>query len=332
MEPVHVLITGAAGQIGYVLAFRVANGDLLGNRKVILHLLEITPALGALEGVCMELTDCAFPNLAGVIATDDIEKAFTGVDVAFLVGAFPRKDGMDRADLLSKNGGIFTVQGKALSDFAKPDVKVLVVGNPANTNALIALASAPKLSAKNFCAMTRLDHNRMIGELSQKLQVPAENVHNVIVWGNHSNTQVPDISNTTFLKDGQIVKAVDVLEKEYYQGEFVQKVSTRGGAVIKKRGASSAASAANAALGHMKSWIFGTPAGEFISMAIPVPENEPYGVKQGVIYSFPCTVDAYGQIHVVEGLPINEFVAQKMKVTEEELISEKKTAWEVLKL
>ena len=332
MEPIHVLITGAAGQIGYVLSFRVANGDLFGERPVVLHLLEITPALQALQGVCMELSDCAFPTLAGIIATDKIEEAFTGVDVAFLVGAFPRKDGMNRSDLLEKNGGIFTVQGKALADFAKPDVKVLVVGNPANTNALIALhAASPKLGPKNFCAMTRLDHNRMIGELSSKLGVCPCSIKKAIVWGNHSNTQVPDVSHIMICKDGECKKATDLLEKTYYENEFITKVSTRGGAVIKMRGASSAASAANAALGHMKSWVFGTKEGDWVSMAIPVPENEPYGIKQGVIYSFPCTVKD-GQITVVEGLEINEFVRGKMQVTEKELQDERKTAWEVLKL
>lgn len=330
MEPVHVLITGAAGQIGYVLTFRIAAGDLFGDRKVVLHLLEIPQGMQALQGCCMELQDCAFPAVAGIIATDKAEEAFKDVDVAFLVGAFPRKDGMDRADLLGKNGGIFTVQGKALSDYAKPTVKVLVVGNPANTNALIALASAPKLGKKNFCAMTRLDHNRMLGELSVKLNVPVNEIHKVTVWGNHSNTQVPDVSHATFGKDNK--KVTDALPIDYLQGEFVQKISTRGGAVIKARGASSAASAANAALEHMRSWCFGTLAGDWVSMAIPVPDNEPYGIKQGVIYSFPCTVDAQGNVKVVEGLAINDWVKGKMAATEQELVTEKETAWKVLGL
>ena len=332
MEPAHVLITGAAGQIGYVLAFRIANGDFLGDRKIILHLLEITPALTALEGVVMELIDCAFPKLVDIVWTDNVEKAFTGVDYAFLVGSFPRKDGMTRADLLEKNGGIFTVQGKALSEYSNPNVKALIVGNPANTNCLIALHSAPKLSAKNFCAMTRLDHNRMLGELSQKLKISPEEIHNVIIWGNHSNTQVPDISHSFCIKDGKKQQLTDLLEKEYFEGTFMEHVSTRGGIVIKKRGASSAASAANAALDHMRSWVFGTKEGEFVSMAIPVPESRPYGIEPGLIYSFPCEITKNGEIKIVENLPINEFIQNKIKISEKELLEEKETAWKALKL
>lgn len=331
MEPAHVLVTGAAGQIGYNLSFRIAKGDLYGDRKVVLHLLEIPFGMKALEGCVMELQDCAFPTLAGVIWTDKAEEAFKDVDVAFLVGAFPRKEGMDRADLLEKNGGIFTVQGKALSDYAKPDVKVLVVGNPANTNAQIAFASAPKLGKKNFCAMTRLDHNRMKGEIAARLGVTAEKIHGVCVWGNHSNTQVPDASRATVELPEGTVKVADKLGLEFLQGEFCQKIATRGGAVIKMRGASSAASAANAAITCVKDWIFGTN-GEIVSMAIPVPDNEPYGIKQGVIYSFPVTVNEKGEVAVVEGLELNDWVKEKMLKTEEELQNEKKTAWEVLKL
>ena len=330
MEPVHVLITGAAGQIGYALTFRIAAGDLLGDRKVVLHLLEITPGMKALEGCVMELQDGAFPQVAGIVWTDKIEEAFKDVDIAFLVGAFPRKDGMDRSDLLSKNGGIFTVQGKALSDFAKPTVKVLVVGNPANTNALIALASAPKLGKKNFCAMTRLDHNRMKGEIAHLMKVTPEKVHDVCIWGNHSNTQVPDTSRAYVETPEGKVSVTEKLGKEFLEGEFAKKIATRGGAVIKMRGASSAASAANAALMCVKDWYFGTE--EIVSMAIPVPDNEPYGIKQGVIYSFPCKVSKDGEVHVVEGLELNDWVKQKMVASEEELQSEKKTAWEVLKL
>ena len=330
MEPAHVLITGAAGQIGYNLSFRIAKGDLLGDRKVILHLLEITPALTALEGCTMELQDCAFPTLAGIVATDKVEEAFKDVDYAFLVGSFPRKAGMDRSELLGKNGGIFTVQGKALSDYAKPTVKVIVVGNPANTNCQIAYASAPKLKKENWCAMTRLDHNRMLGEIAAKLNTTADKVHGVCVWGNHSITQVPDATRATADLPEGTVKVADELGLEYLQGEFAQKIATRGGEVIKKRGASSAASAANAALTCVKDWIFGTT--EIVSMAIPVPDNEPYGVKQGVVYSFPVTVDKNGVVHIVEGLERNQWVQDKMKATEEELQSEKATAWEVLKL
>ena len=332
MEPVHILITGAAGQIGYALSFRAAKGDLCGDRKVVLHLLEIPFGMKALEGCVMELQDCAFPTLAGVVWTDKVEEAMKDVDIAFLVGSFPRKEGMDRSELLSRNGGIFTVQGKALSDYAKPTVKVIVVGNPANTNCQIAFASAPKLGKKNFCAMTRLDHNRMIGQLAADLKVTPEKVHNVCIWGNHSNTQVPDATHATVDLPEGTVKVTEKLSLEYLQGEFAQKIATRGGAVIKMRGASSAASAANAALTCMKDWVYGTKDGEFVSMAIPVPDNEPYGIKQGVVFSFPCKVSKDGEVSVVEGLELNDWVKEKLAKTEEELQNEKKTAWEVLKL
>ena len=330
MEPAHVLITGAAGQIGYALSFRIAKGDLLGDRKVVLHLLEIPFGMKALEGCVMELQDCAFPTLAGVVWTDNVETAFKDVDYAFLVGAFPRKDGMDRADLLSKNGGIFTVQGKALSDYAKPTVKVIVVGNPANTNCAIALASAPKLSGKNFCAMTRLDHNRMLGEIAAKCGVTSDKVHGVCVWGNHSNTQVPDATRATVDLPEGTVKVADKLGLEYLQTEFAQKIASRGGAVIKMRGASSAASAANAALTCVHDWIFGTT--EIVSMSIAVPESKPYGINPGVIYSFPVTVDKNGEVHIVEGLELNDWVKEKMLASEKELQTEKETAWKVLGL
>jgi len=330
MEPVHVLITGAAGQIGYVLTFRIASGDLFGDRKVVLHLLEIPYGMKALEGCVMELQDAAFPQLAGIIWTDKIEEAFKGVDVAFLVGSFPRKDGMDRSELLAKNGGIFTVQGKALSDYAKPTVKVLVVGNPANTNCQICLASAPKLGKKNFCAMTRLDHNRMKGEIATLMKVTPDKVHDVCIWGNHSNTQVPDASRAYVETPEGKVSVTEKLGEEFLQGQFTQKISTRGGAVIKMRGASSAASAANAAIACVHDWIFGSE--EIVSMAIPVPDDEPYGIKQGVIYSFPCRVSKNGEVEVVKGLKLNDWVKAKMIKSEEELQTEKKTAWEVLKL
>ncbi|OHT09323.1 Malate dehydrogenase [Tritrichomonas foetus] len=330
-EPANVVITGAAGQIGYVLAFRIANGDLYPNRKVRLHLLEITPVLPKLEGVKMELQDCAFPKLAGVEATDDPNVAFKDADVVFLVGSFPRKDGMDRADLLSKNGGIFKEQGLALNN-ARPTVKVIVVGNPANTNCAIALHFANKLGPQNFCAMTRLDHNRMKGELAEKAGVPYSNVHRVTVWGNHSNTQVPDVSHAEIEYANGVKPVTAVFEKSYYEGDFVSKIATRGGAVIKARGASSAASAANAAIACMHDWINGTRYGDWVSMAIPVPESKPYGIETGVVYSFPCTVDAQGNYHVVEGLEINDFVREKMQVTLKELQEEKATAWKALGL
>jgi len=330
MEPVHILITGAAGQIGYALSFRAAKGDVCGDRKVILHLLGIPPGMKALEGCVMELQDCAFPTLAGIVWTDNVEEACKDVDIAFLVGSFPRKDGMDRSELLSRNGGIFTVQGKALSDFAKPTVKVLVVGNPANTNCQICYASAPKLGKKNFCAMTRLDHNRAVGEIAAQLKVTAEKVHGVCIWGNHSNTQVVDTSRATVELPEGTVSVTEKLGKEYLQGDFAQKIATRGGAVIKMRGLSSAASAANAALACMKDWVNGTD--EIVSMAIPVPDNEPYGIKQGVCFSFPVKVTKEGEVQVVEGLELNDWVKEKLAKTEQELQGEKATAWEVLKL
>lgn len=332
-EPVNVVITGAAGQIGYALAFRIAKGDLLGpEKKVKLHLLEITPALGALTGVCMELTDCAFPTLAGVVPTDKVEVAFKDADIVFLVGAFPRKDGMDRADLLEKNGGIFKVQGEALSNYAKKTVKVLVVGNPANTNCLICQHYAKNLGPENFCAMTRLDHNRAIGEIAAKTGVTCDKVRKVCIWGNHSNTQVPDVSHAVVdTADGE-KKVTDLIPVAELQGEFVQKIATRGGAVIKARGASSAASAANAALTCVRDWVRGTPADDYVSMAIPVPANAPYGIKPGIVFSFPCQVDAHGHVHIVEGLPVSEWLQEKLDATEKELIAERDTAYKVLNI
>jgi malate dehydrogenase len=331
-EPVNVVITGAAGQIGYVLAFRIANGDLLRNRKVVLKLLEIPQALGSLNGVVMELTDGAFPSLAGVVATDDANVAFKDADVAFLVGSFPRKDGMDRSDLLAKNGGIFKIQGEALSNHAKKTVKVLVVGNPANTNATIAIHYAKNLTPANFSAMTRLDHNRSIGEIAEQAKVCPGSVHKVIIWGNHSNTQVPDVSHAEVETCTGVKKVVDLFPKEYYEGSFVSKIATRGGAVIKARGASSAASAANAAIGQMADWIWGTKYGEWVSMAIYTGDNAPYGIAPGIVFSYPVTVDKSGNIHVVEGLEISPFVQDKLKATEKDLLEEKATAWQVLSL
>ena len=330
---VNVVITGAAGQIGYALAFRIAKGDLLGCcTRVKLHLLEITPVLPSLQGVAMELTDCAFPTLAGVVCTDKPEVAFKDADVVFLVGSFPRKDGMDRADLLEKNGGIFKVQGEALSNYAHKTVKVLVVGNPANTNCLIALHYAKNLGPQNFSAMTRLDHNRMVGEIADRLHTTADKIRNVTIWGNHSNTQVPDCSNAVYDSPEGEKKVVDLLGLDNLQGEFVQKISTRGGAVIKARGASSAASAANAAICQMRDWCLGTKGGNWVSMAIPVPDDEPYGIKKGTIFSFPCEVDANGNVHVVKGLPVSDWLRKKLEETEKELVSERQTAFEKLNI
>lgn len=328
-EPVRVVLTGAAGQIGYVLAFRIASGELFHDRKVILHLLEIPQALSRLNGLIMELTDCAFPLLAGVVATADPAVAFKDVDIAFLVGSFPRKDGMDRADLLKINGGIFKTQGAALNN-AKKTVKVLVVGNPANTNCRIALHYATELGPENFSAMTRLDHNRSLGELAAKAGVSSDKVNGVCIWGNHSNTQVPDASNCEITTENGIKTAEELFGNEYLQGEFVSKIATRGGAVIKARGASSAASAANAAIDHMRDWVLGTKAGKIVSMAIPVPENEPYGIKKGVVFSFPVQINALGQVKVIEGFKINEWLQEKLNTTENELINERDTAFKLL--
>jgi malate dehydrogenase len=330
-EPFNVVITGAAGQIGYALSFRVAKGDLLGaSRRIRLQLLEIPQGLAALEGVKMELIDCAFPTLADVVATDDPAIAFRDADVAFLVGSFPRKDGMDRSDLLAKNGSIFKAQGEALSNFAKKTVKVLVVGNPANTNALIALHYAPNLGPQNFAAMTRLDHNRAIGELATRLATTAECIRNVTIWGNHSNTQVPDVSQAVCDGPNGTRRIADLLPIAELRDEFVSKISTRGGAVIKARGASSAASAANAALDAVRDWVLGTKAKRWVSMAIPVPANAPYGIKPGVVFSFPVVVDVAGAVKVVEGLTIDPWLQGKLAATEAELIAERDAAYQVL--
>lgn len=247
----------------------------------------------------MELTDCAFPSLAGVIATDNLEVAFADIDAAFLVGSMPRKEGMNRADLLKANGKIFKAQGLALSQFAKPTVKVLVVGNPANTNALIALKSAPNLGPENFCAMTRLDHNRAIGEIAGRCGVSSDKVRNVVIWGNHSNTQVPDVSNAVVEYPTKTIKVTEKIEEDYLKGEFVKKIALRGGAIIKARGSSSAASAANAAINHMQDWINGTRPNTYVSMGIPVPQDNPYGIQTGIVFSFPCTVSREGQVSIV---------------------------------
>jgi malate dehydrogenase len=278
----------------------------------------------------MELVDCAFPTLDSVVRTDDAAVAFKDADIAFLVGSFPRKEGMDRSDLLAKNGGIFKVQGEALSKYAKKTVKVLVVGNPANTNALIALRYAPNLGPQNFAAMTRLDHNRAIGDLAERLNTTAEKIRNVTIWGNHSNTQVPDVSQAVFESDDGLKKVVDLVPLETLRGEFVTKIATRGGEVIKARKASSAASAANAALDAVRDWWNGTKGNRWVSMAIPVPDNAPYGIKPGIVFSFPVTIDVAGVIKVVESLPVDDWLKEKLAATEAELVGERDTAYQVL--
>ncbi len=316
-KPVRVAITGAAGQIGYQLCFRIAAGDMLGpDQPIILQLLEITPALGALEGVAMELKDAALPLLDDVICSDDANVAFKDTDFALLVGAKPRGPGMERGDLLTENGKIFGPQGKALNDHASRDVKVLVVGNPANTNALIAQAAAPDLNPRNFTAMTRLDHNRALAQMSEKTGQHHGAIRQMIIWGNHSSTQYPDIRFTA-AGDKALAAAVD---QDWYRDTFIPTVQQRGAAIIKARGASSAASAASAAIDHMRSWALGTADGDWVSMA--VPSTGAYGIEPGIIYSYPCTC-ADGDYTIVEGLDVDAFSREKMDATDAELREER---------
>lgn len=322
--PVRVAVTGAAGQIGYALLFRIASGDMLGKEQpVILQLLEITPALKALEGVIMELNDCAFPLLHGVEASDDATAAFKDADYALLVGSRPRGPGMERNDLLKANGAIFSSQGRALNDSAGRGAKVLVVGNPANTNALIAMRNAPDLRPEQFSAMTRLDHNRALSQLAAKTESPVAEVKRMIIWGNHSNTQVPDLSHATV--GGTAATAL--VDEDWVRERFVPVVQKRGAAIIEARGASSAASAANAAVDHMRSWAQGTPAGDWVSMAIPNQGH--YGVEGDIIYSVPVTVSD-GVVSVVEGLEVTGDVRTQMKASEAELLEERAAVADLL--
>ena len=318
-DPVRVAVTGAAGQIGYALLFRIASGQLLGaNTRVKLRLLEIPQAVGALDGVRMELEDCAFPLLAGVVGTDDATKAFEGTNYALLVGAMPRREGMERADLLSANGAIFTAQGKALSDAAADDVKVLVVGNPANTNALIAMHNAPGIPNERFTAMTRLDHNRAKAQLATKAGVGVADVTRMTIWGNHSATQYPDVFNAR-VGDVSGFEAAGG-DKAWLEDEFIPTVQQRGAAVIKARGLSSAASAANAAIDHMRSWALGTPEGDWVSMA--VPSDGSYGVPEGLVSGFPCTCSG-GDYQIVQGLDLDEFSQARLDASVAELVGER---------
>jgi malate dehydrogenase len=315
--PVRVAVTGAAGQIAYSLIFRVAHGDMLGpDQPVILQLLEIPPAMGALNGVVMELNDCAYPLVAGIVATDDANVAFKDADYAFLVGARPRGPGMERSDLLEANAKIFSAQGKALNDHASPQVKVLVVGNPANTNALITLKNAPKLNPKNITAMMRLDHNRSMSQIAEKVGSHTTRVEKVVVWGNHSATQYPDISYATV--DGQPVK--EKVDNEWYENTFIPTVQQRGAAIIKARGASSAASAACAAVDHMRDWALGSK-GKWVSMGVYSAGN-PYGVDKNLMFSFPITTEN-GEWKIVEGLAVSEFSKKMIAKTEAELVGER---------
>ena len=324
-NPVRVTITGAAGNIGYALAFRIAAGDMLGpDQPVILQLLEITPALGALQGVVMELNDCAFPLLAGVVATDDASVAFKDTDYALLVGARPRGPGMERKDLLTANGAIFGPQGKALNDHASRDVKVLVVGNPANTNALIAQAAAPDLNPRNFTAMTRLDHNRALSQLAEKTGTHTTDVAKMIIWGNHSSTQYPDISHA--IVKGKAAKGL--VDDTWYKDTFIPVVQQRGAAIIKARGASSAASAASAAIDHMRTWALGTQGDDWVSMAVPADGS--YGIAPGIIYSYPCRCKN-GDYEIVQGLEVDAFSREKMDATAAELREERAAIEHLLK-
>ena len=316
-EPVRVAVTGAAGQISYSLVFRIAAGEMLGpDQPVILQLLEITPALGALNGVVMELRDCAFPLLHDIVVTDDANVGFKDVDYAILVGARPRGPGMERGDLLAENGKIFGPQGKAINDHASRDVKVLVVGNPANTNALIAMRSAPDLSPQQFTAMTRLDHNRAISQLAEKTGAKVTDIKKVMIWGNHSATQYPDINHATV--NGQA--ATGLVDESWVRDDFIPRVQKRGAEIIDARGASSAASAAHAALEHMRDWVAGSPEGDGRSMGIP--SDGSYGVQEGLIYSFPVTIKD-GVYTIVSGIEIDEFSQEKMNATEQELAEER---------
>ena len=316
-QPVRVAITGAAGQIGYQLCFRIAAGDMLGpDQPVILQLLEITPALDALSGVTMELNDSAFPLLQGVVATDDANVAFESADYALLVGARPRRPGMERSDLLEANGQIFGPQGKALNAHANRAVKVLVVGNPANTNALIAQSAAPDLDPRNFTAMTRLDHNRALAQLAEKTGTHHNDIGRMIIWGNHSTTQYPDIHHAQVNGEAAMTK----VEADWYERDFIPTVQKRGAAIIKARGASSAASAASAAIDHMRSWALGTADGDWVSMA--VPSDGSYGIEPGIIYSFPCVCSG-GDYRIVQDLEINAFSRERMDATDAELREER---------
>jgi malate dehydrogenase len=316
-SPVRVTITGAAGQIGYQLAFRIASGQMLGSdQPVILQLLEIPQALDALNGVCMELDDCAFTTLAGLVATDDPDVAFNDSDYGLLVGARPRGPGMERKDLLEANAAIFSVQGKAINDNASRDIRIIVVGNPANTNALITSSNAPDIDPANITAMTRLDHNRAIAQLASKTGSHVSDVRRMTIWGNHSATQYPDISHASV--SGK--PATGLVNDNWLTDEFIPVVQQRGAAIIKARGASSAASAASAAIDHMRDWAVGTPADDWVSMAIP--SDGSYGIEPGVIYSYPVRC-AGGKYEIVQGLEVDEFSRTRMDATEEELREER---------
>ncbi len=314
--PTRVAITGATGNIAYSMAFRIASGELLGkNTPVIVHLVDIPPMADRLKGVKMELDDCAFPTLVDTVCSTDYSQGFKDIDIAFLVGSKPRGPGMERADLLKQNGAIFVDQGKALSDYASRDGRVLVVGNPANTNCLIAMKNAKSLNSRNFHAMTRLDHNRALAELGQKTNTPITNIHNLTIWGNHSGSMFPDLYETTV--NGK--PALECIDREWYEKTYIPEVAQRGAAIIKARGASSAASAGNAAMDHMRDWVLGTK--EVVSMSVP-SDGIMYGVPKDLIFSFPATCQN-GDFKIVEGLKHDEFQKKMIKRTTDELLSER---------
>lgn len=316
-KPARVTVTGAAGQISYSLLFRIASGQMLGpDQPVRLQLLEVTPAMKALAGVVMELDDCAFPLVDSIDITDDPNVAFKDTNFALLVGAKPRGPGMERSDLLAANGGIFKVQGKAINDHASRDIRVLVVGNPANTNAWTCMTYAPDINPRQFTAMTRLDHNRAVAQLAQKTGATVSQVKKLMIWGNHSTTQYPDLSQATV--DGK--SALSLVDRGWYENDYIPKVAKRGAAIIDARGASSAASAANAALEHMRDWVAGTPGDDWTSMA--VPSDGSYGIEKGLMYSFPVRC-RNGDYEIVQGLPVDEFSRARMIATENELKEER---------
>lgn len=321
--PVKIAVTGAAGQICYSLLFRIASGSLLGDTPIELRLLEITPALKALEGVVMELDDCAFGNVVNIEIGDDPTKVFDGVNLAMLVGAMPRKAGMERGDLLSANGAIFTAQGRALNEVAADDVKVLVTGNPANTNALIASKNAPDIPVEQFNALTRLDHNRALSQLAAKVGCSITDISNMTIWGNHSATQYPDLFNAK-VKGQNAAELVN--DQDWIESTFIPTVAKRGAAIIEARGLSSAASAANATVEHMRDWVLGTPEGDWTSMA--VPSDGSYGVPEGLISSFPCTVKD-GKYSIVQGLELNDFSRSKIDASVAELMDERNAVSEL---
>ena len=322
--PVRVTVTGAAGQISYALLFRIAAGEMLGrDQPVILQLLEVTPAMKALQGVAMELDDCAFPLLKSMELTDDPNVGFKDTQVALLVGARPRGPGMERSDLLAANGGIFKVQGKAINDNASRDIKVIVVGNPANTNAWTCMKSAPDINPAQFTAMTRLDHNRAKAQLAAKTGSAVSDIKKVTIWGNHSTTQYPDLSQATV--GGKA--ALSLVERPWYENDYIPRVAKRGAEIIDARGASSAASAANAALEHMRDWVLGTPEGDWVSMGIP--SDGSYGIESGLMYSFPVTCKD-GKYSIVQGLPVDEFSRKRMTVTADELKEERDAVQQLL--